>query len=326
MLTPGACMTSYVHLRRYGKKPGSAEVATIDVLGDGNILYRGHRYDLRTGEKGLKHPGFSHHIDGRFLQWNQSDSTLEIHHADGRVATVHIFGGKPIGFVGTHLVYSDDPRQPWLVVEAKSGEVAGRVEDLRGDATHGTVLYSPGVFDPKNDRTLWLCEGSRLAELDVSKRRMARTIEADAEHAFIGVAALADGHVITLARTIEDKAKHNRTGDRIVLYSPAGERLRDVPGDVMQIHRLGDHFIASDDRKEQFVIFDKTLEPVARIEMFEPGRDGYNGIVPLPSGREWIGVGGRGEWDHYGEPELAPIKVKKPPKAPAAKKPKKADS
>jgi hypothetical protein len=312
-------MTSYVHLRRYGKKPGSAEVATIDVCGDGQVMYRGHRYDLRTGEKGAKHPGFAHHVDGRFLQWNQSDSFLEVHHPDGRVVTLHVVGGKSIGFIGQHLVYSDEARQPWLVFDAKTGELAGRVEDQRGDATHGTVLYSPQWFDPKNDQTLWLCEGSRLAELDVAKRRMARTIEADPDHAFIGVAALADGHVITLARTLEAKAKFNRSADRIVLYSPTGERLRDIAGDVMSIHRLGDHFIVSDDRKEQFVIYDRTLEPVANVEMHEPGKDGYNVVVPLPSGREWIGVGGRGEWDHYGEAELAPVKVKKPPKA-AAKK------
>ena len=53
----------------------------------------------------------------------------------------------------------------------------------------------------------------------------------------------------------------------------------------------------------------------------------YNGIVPLPSGREWIGVGGRGEWDHYGEPDLAPAgKAKKVAvKKEAAKKAKKSD-
>src|SRR6185503_5424234 len=111
----------------------------------------------------------------------------------------------------------------------------------------------------------WLCEGSRLAELDVVKRRMARTIEADAEHAFIGVAALADGHVITIARTLEDKAKHNRSGDRIALFSPTGERMRDIPGDVMFIQRLGDSFIVSDDRKERFIIYNSSLEPVANV-------------------------------------------------------------
>jgi hypothetical protein len=40
--------------------------------------------------------------------------------------------------------------------------------------------------------------------------------------------------------------------------------------------------------------------------MFEPDRSGHNTLVALPSGREWIAVGGRGEWDHYGEPSLAP--------------------
>jgi len=312
-------MTSFVHLRRYGKKPGSAEVATIDVIADGQVVYRGHRYDLRTGEKGAKQAGFAHCLDGRYLQWNQTDSALEIHRADGHVVTAHVLGGKVIALVGPFLVWGDDARQPWMVIDTSTGELAGRVEDQRGDATHGTVLYSPQSFDPKNGRTLWLCEGSRLAELEVEKRRMARTIEADADHVFLGVAALADGHVITLARTLEDKAKHNRSGDRIVLFSPAGERVRDIPGDVMFLQRLGDHFIVSDDRKEQFVIYDRSLEPVARVEMFEPGRDAYNVVVPLPSGREWIGVGGRGEWDHYGEPDLVPVKPKKAAK-PAAKK------
>ncbi|HEY5952095.1 MAG TPA: hypothetical protein VIV40_41645 [Kofleriaceae bacterium] len=313
-----------MHLRRYGKKPGSAEVATIDVCGESRVVYKGSLYDLRTGEKLAKHPGFGHHIDGRFLAWSaKGDSVLEVHHPDGRIATTPLVGGKHIAIVGDFLVYNDDSRHPWLVIDASSGEAVGRVEDQRGDATHGTVLYSQQCFDPKNDRTLWLCEGSRLAELDVAKRRMARTIDADPEHAFIGVAALPDGHVITLARAIEDKATFKRGGDRLVLFSPTGERLRDIPGEVMFLQRLGEHFIVSDDRKEQFVLYDRTLEPVARIEMFEPGRDGFNNIVPLPSGREWIAVGGRGEWDHYGEPDLAPVKPKKPP---VAKKPKKTES
>jgi hypothetical protein len=316
-------MSSYIHIRRYGKKPGASEVATIDVIGDGQVCYRGNRYDLRTGDKVAKHPGFGHHIDGRYLQWNLADSTLEVHHADGHVVTIQIYGGKHIAMVGTHLVYNDDSRHPWLVIDTKTGAQVGRIEDQRGDATHGTVLYTPQWFDPKNDRTLWLSEGSRLAELDVAARRMCRTIEADPEHAFIGVAALPDGHVITLARRIEDKASHNRSGDRIVLFSPTGERLRDIPGDVMHLSRLGDQFIVSDDRKEQFVIYDRSLEPVARIEMHEPGRDGYNVVVTLPSGREWIAVGGRGEWDHYGEAELAPASKVKAKKAAAKPKDKK---
>jgi hypothetical protein len=299
-------VTSYLHFRRYGKKPGSADVAAIDVIGDGQVVYRGHRYDLRSGEKGAKHPGFGHHADGRYLQWHQPDGTLEVHHPEGRVAPVQVYGGKHVALVGTHLVFADDISQPWLVIDSMTGGLLGRVEDQRGDATEGDVLYTPQWFDPHNDRTLWLCEGSRLAELDVEKRRMARTIEADPEHVFVAVAALADGHVITLARTHEDKAAGNREGDRIVLFSPSGERLRDVAGEVMFLHRLGDQFIVSDDHKKQFVLLDRSLEPVASVPMYEPGRDGFNAIVPLPSGREWIGVGGRGEWDHYGEPDLAP--------------------
>src|SRR5262245_17300824 len=101
---------SYVHLRRYGKKPGAAEVAAVDIIGDGQVVYKGHRYDLRTAEKGAKQPGFAHQVDGRFLQWNQADGTLDVHHGDGRVAPVHVVGGKPIGFLGDYLVYNDDSR------------------------------------------------------------------------------------------------------------------------------------------------------------------------------------------------------------------------
>jgi hypothetical protein len=311
-------MSSYAHLRRYGKKPGASEVATIEVVGDGQVVYKGHRYDLRTAEKGAKQPGFCHHVDGRFLEW--TGDALALHHPDGHAVPLQIDGGKPVAIIGNFVVYNDDSRQPWLVVDAMTGDPAGRVEDMRGDATYGTVLYSPQWFDPKNDRTLWLCEGSRLAELDVAQRRMARTIEADAEHAFVGVAALLDGHVITLARSLEDKATHHRGGDRVVLFSPTGERLRDIAGEVMFISRLGDSFLVSDDRKEQFVVYDATLEPVARVEMYEPGRDAYNAIVPLPSGREWIGIGARGEWDHYGDPALAPAgKIKKAPAKPKKK-------
>ena len=316
-------MTSYVHLRRYGKKPGSPEVATIDVIGDGQVVYRGLRIDLRTGDKGVKHPGFGHHLDGRYFEWNRAENTLLLHHPDSRVVSIDIVSGGPLRLVGAFAVCSDDARKPWLIIDANRGTPLGRVEGMRGDATHGTALYSPNWFDPRNDRTLWLCEFSRLCELDVKERRMARTIDAPDGYAFDGVAALADGHVITIQRTIEDKAAFKREAGRVALYSPSGERLRDVPGNVMFLSVLGDRFIVSDDHKEHFVIYDRTLEPIGTVSMYEPGKDGFNRIVPMPSGREWIGVGGRGEWDHYGEPELAPVatpKAKQPAKKPAAKK------
>ena len=137
---------TYVHLRRYGKKPGAAEVATIDIVGDGQVIYRGHRYDLRTAEKGAKQPGFAHQLDGRFLQWNQTDGTLDVHHADGRIAPVHVVGGKPVGFVGDYLVYTDDSRQPWLVIDTKTSNIAGRVEDQRGTSRLCGSPYSSTMF------------------------------------------------------------------------------------------------------------------------------------------------------------------------------------
>lgn len=311
----------YIHLRRYGKKPGAVEVPTVDVMGDGQVVCRGHIYDLRCGDKGAKHAGFGHHPDGRYLQWNLADSTLEIRHPDGRVVHVQTYGGKPVAIVGDYLVYNDDPSQPWLVIDTATGARVGHVEDQRGDATHGSVQYTPEWFDPQNGRTLWLCEGSRLAELDVAQRRMTRTIEADPDHVFVGVAALADGHVVTLARTLEGQAAASQAGDCIVLFSPAGERLREVLGEVRCLHRLGEHFIVCDEYTMQFVLFDGTLEAVASVPVHEPGREGPRAIVPLPSAREWIAIGARGEWDHYGDPTLAPTsKARRPAAKRAAKK------
>lgn len=310
----------YIHLRRYGKKPGAAEVAAIDVLGDGQVVCRGHVYDLRSGDKGAKHAGFGHHPDGRYLQWNLADSTLEIRHPDGRVVPVQIYGGKHVAIVGQYLVYNDDPCQPWLVIDTATGALIGHVEDQRGDATHGSVQYTPEWFDPQDGRTLWLCEGSRLAELDVAQRRMTRTIEADSDHVFMGVAALSDGHVVTLARTLEDQSAASHACDRIVLFSPTGERLREVAGEVRCLQRIGEHVIVCDEYTKQFVIFDATLEAVASVPVHEPAREGPRTIVPLPSAREWIAVGGRGEWDHYGDPALAPTAKAKKPAARRAKK------
>ena len=56
--------------------------------------------------------------------------------------------------------------------------------------------------------------------------------------------------------------------------------------------------------------------------------DDWATLIALPSGREWIAVGGHGQWDHYGEPDLGPagasrvMEAASPPakvKAPAKK-------
>lgn len=282
----------------------------IDVIGDGKVVYKGCAYDLRSGEKLDKVPGFAHHLDGRYLEWqNKTDTYLEVHHPGGRTAKVYVSGGNAVRIVGEHLVYNDDARKPWLVVEAATGKELGRVESMVPDATFGTPLYNAQWFDPRNDRTLWLCEGSRLAELEVATRGMLRTIAAPDGHVFLTCAALGDGTVLALVRTVENKAKHNRSGDRLALYDRTGKRVREVPGEVMFIHALGDAFIVSSDRKEQFELYDASLSLQDVVPMFEPGRDGFNRILPLPSGREWIGIGGKGEWDHYGEPGLGPQKL-----------------
>lgn len=310
-------MSGYIHLGRYGRKPGAAQVAAVDILGDGEVLYGGHRWNLRTAEKGDKVEGFAHTTDGRYLAWN--DGKLEIHGPKGVVRAGAIVAGvRSPRIVGTFLVLDPDARNPWDVVDTTTGKVLGRVDAMRADSTFGTPLYNPGVFDPGDGATLWLGEKTRIALLDLASRTMKRELEPAPGFIFIGApAALRDGHVLSLERPLDNVARFSRDGDRLVLFDPQGRRARERGITVSGMHVLGDGFIVVDDRAETLVILDRSLEAIERIHMFEPGRDGFMLIKPLPSGREWIGIGGRGEWDHYGEPGLG--KPVKPPPAPKAK-------
>jgi hypothetical protein len=314
--------TPYVHLARYGRKPGSAEVATVDVVGASEVAYNGSRYDLRRGVKLGRHPGFAHHLDGRYLQWQtRTEVYLEVVHPDGRRVRIDVRGGGAIRLVGRHLVYSDDGREPWLVIDAATGARLGRVTDMLGDDSYGTRLFTPGWFDPRDDRTLWLGEGTRLAQLDVAERRMRRTVDVAPGFAFVGsCAARPDGLVLALERPLEHKARFDRGADRLVVFGPAGERVREVAARPSSLAAVGDRFVITDDGQRRFVVYDAGLVLVADVPMHAPGRDGFNQLLALPSGREWIAIGGRGEWDHYGEPELAPTeRAADQPTAPAKK-------
>ena len=67
-------------------------------------------------------------------------------------------------------------------------------------------------------------------------------------------------------------------------------------------------------------MLDDDLRELSRVPFFDD--DTFARTIPLPSGREWIAVGGYGQWDHYGDVELMPTEAAEsvPRKAPPAPK------
>jgi hypothetical protein len=308
-------VTAFVHLRRYAAKKKSAEVANIEIAGDSAAVYNGTRYDLRTGKKQGRQPGFRFALDGRYLAWD--DGALTIHHRDDKVVRAEATGSISIMFfVGDWLVVSDDGRKPFLVLDATTGVALGRIEGQKPDGP----VYNPAIFDPHDGRTLWLGEGARLAQVDVGARRVVREIDAPADHRFFGVAALPTGHVMTIVRRRD--LKFDSSADRLAVFDPAG-KMASIDGSAMSLSRLGPRFLTSDSHNKRFAIYDAKLELEHSVPMFEPAKDAYSRVLPLPSGREWLAVGGYGEWDHYGPMDLGPPKTEvpasRPAKRPAAK-------
>lgn len=290
-------MNAFVHLHRYAAKKKSAELANIEIAGNSAVVFNGTRYDLRTGKKEGRQAGFRFSLDGRHLAWD--GGALTIHHPDQRVVRVEASGSISIMFfVGGWLVVSDDGRKPFLVIDASTGAALGRIE---GQEPEGPV-YNPAIFDPHDGKTLWLGEGARLVQVDIGNRRVVREIDAPADHRFFGVAALPDGHVMTIVR--RKNLKFDSSADRLAVFDPKG-KMASIDGSAMSLERLGQRFLTSDAVNKRFAIYDARLELKASIPMFEPHKDAYSRVLPLPGGHEWIAVGGYGEWDHYGAKALA---------------------
>jgi hypothetical protein len=311
-------MTSYVHLRRYGKPKGD-EVASIEVAGDGEVIWRGRRWNLRRGVQGDWFKGFCPALDGRYLRYaargaTDSRTRLEIVHPDGRVVTsepIEIFRGAQ--FVGPHLVVEESYKKPPCVID-DTGHIAARMPK---------TAHNAATFDPRDGRTLWYVEQASIAQYEIATQATVRRIEAPPGHVFLGIAVAPSGHVLTFERTTKNHQSYHTDDDRLVVFDAAGARVRDRAGAGMSIAPLGDRFVVSHHKERRFVIYDLTLEPVGAVAMFEPERSGHNTLVALPSGREWIAIGGRGEWDHYGEPSLAPTSPAETdePRKPSSAKP-----
>ena len=293
---------TYVHLGRYAKA-GSQGTTDVAVVGDGIVWAKGRRWNLRTGEKSGFVPGFDHSQDGRYMQYG--DGQNELVHPGGRIVAIGPVAALPQGgqFVGSYFVAGDTyGTKPKLVID-ETGKEVGRLAQ---------TAKNPGLFNPHDGKTLWLNEDAFLAQHDVASLKVLRKIKAPAGTDFVGLAVLASGHVATWER------KQGGDLETLVVFDAANKRVAQREHRGMSIAPLGTHFVIADHKAKQFVIVDTALEIVETVAMWEPGRDGHNAVVGMPSGREWIAVGGRGEWDHYGEPGLGPTSG--PPTAkPAAK-------
>ncbi len=280
---------TYVHLGRYAKPTNQS--SPVVVTGDGTVWANGRRWNLRTGEKSGFVPGFHHSQDGRYMQYG--DGQNELVHPGGGIVGIGPVAALPQGgqFVGSYFVAGDSHgTRPKLVID-EAGKEVGRLAQ---------TAKNPGLFNPQDGKTLWLNEQTSLAQHDIASLEIVRKIDAPNGTEFAGLAVLGSGHVATWER------KPGGDLEMLVVFDAANKRVAERAHRGMSIAPLGKHFVVADDKAKQFVIVDTALEIVETVPMWEPGRDGHNSVVGMPSGREWIAMGGRGEWDHYGERGLGP--------------------
>lgn len=302
---------TYAHLARYAKPKSGTGATTLELFSDTEIVHAGKRWNLRTGES-ARAVGFYHSGDGRYVRYGSAAN--EVVHPDGRIVALGpVKAYVAFQWVGSYAVIREDHTGPWLVRDADGSEL--------GKLAHASPYPAP--FNPRDGRTLWLQEGTTISQHDVAARTVLCTIEATPGTTFKGIAVTRSGHVAAWQRG---------TDERLVVFDASGTRIADSAHRGMSIAPLGDGFVISDAAAQQFVVVDTALNVRASVPMYEPASDGFNFVVGLPSDREWVAIGGRGEWDHYGEAALVPTastsqsapKTKTPavkPAKTAAKKP-----
>jgi hypothetical protein len=121
---------------------------------------------------------------------------------------------------------------------------------------------------------------------------------------FIGCAVGRSGTFLVIERPSAAHAAFDVQQDALVLRDANGVELRRVAGakPPFQVNRLGDLFLVT--HNEGFLLLDEDLRERARVAFVDD--DTFARTIPLPSGREWIAVGGFSQWDHYGDAALAP--------------------
>jgi hypothetical protein len=307
----------YGHLRRYGTRKKQDEVTVVEVRGDGLVAARGKLWDLRTGEAKGGDRGFYASSDGRSCAYAEGGTLVAVHADGSRVPlsfpeTPSALQSGAVFWVGDFLVARDQHGKPWLVLNARTGGAVGR---LSGQTRDEPVGYWPSVFDPQDGETLIFCNGKGLQRVRVRDAHVEDVLGAPDGVRFIGAVGTSRGDWVLIERPeVVPNDRHDTARDAVVARDAQGvERARLAAGSPpFQIRRLGERVLLTDGAG--FAVLDDDLHEVARAPFVDD--DSFARTIPLPSGREWIAIGGFSQWDHYGDVTLAPPESP----APAAKK------
>lgn len=287
-------------LRRYLQPKRSNEVQTVIVAGEHHAACRGKRFDLRTGAAEPSKAA-RYGRDGARVEWTR-EGQLVLESGDARTQLTG-FEGLSTGvlLVGDEVVLLQaDDRRPLLCIDRRTGKPLGRFEQMRGERFGPTRLYDAHVFDPRDGKTVWLVDGGRIVHYDLSTRRPLRTLSPAAGEKLLGLAVHPSGRVLTWARKLS--AGFDAAHDELVVFSAEGREVKRRAQPGMSAAPLSNGFVVFDATGRRFVFVD--------LDGDETGTLAHDSdwalLVPLPSLREWITIGGHGEWDHHGEDELAP--------------------
>lgn len=305
-------MDRFVHLCRYGVRKKRDEVEAVEIRGDGLAAARGKLWDLRTGAAAGRAPGFFAALDGRLCEYDDG-GRLVVVHPDGRRVVLQ-FPAPPTALAAGYvhwlrrwLVARDSHVAAWITMDTETGAPVGR---LTGQGAEGSK-YAPVVFDPYDGASLFLCEAGAVREVRAGETALRTATKAAPGVALVACARTQSGDWALLERPADAAAAFDVTRDAIIIRTAGGEeraRLADLRP-PFQVRRLGEHLLVT--HAEGFAVLDDDLREIARTPFFDD--DTFARTLPLPSGREWLAIGGYGEWDHYGEPALAPSASAAPP-------------
>lgn len=294
-------------LHRYVVPKRSAEVQTVFIAGDDRAVIKGTLYDLHTTAKLGRSPAHAFARDGAWVEWR--GDALVLVAPGGAVVPLHGLAGLSIRVksITDDDVLLEAGNEPWLCISRATGEPRGRLEGQRGEPSASGHLFVGHAIDPRDGHTVWLVEGGRVAQFDLPTRRPRRELEPAADERYLGIAPHPSGAVVTIARA---RARgFDTSADELVLIDATDRVQRRVPRACMSIAPLHDGFVAFEPATRQFVRFDLALNAVDTLAH----DSAWATILPLPSGRSWISVGGTGGVDHHGDDDLVPTAP--PPKS-----------
>jgi hypothetical protein len=290
-------------LHRYRQPKRASEVQTVVVAGPHHVAALGKKLDLRTGATSAsKAAAFA--PDGAWVEWERSGDLVIVTPAGTRTRVTGIEGVSTLVKLLSDevLLLQADGRQPLLCIDRATGAPLGRFDDMRGEAYEKMRLYNTAVFDPRDGKTVWLCEGNRVVQFSLATRKPLQVFEPRAGEKYLGVAAHPDGWVMTTARALS--AGFDTSNDELVLLRAGSGEVKRVRRTCMSFAPLRAGFVAFEPAAKQFVFLDFALEETGRLEH----DSNWAQLLALPSLEEWITIGGHGEWDHHGREGLgAPL-------------------